>query len=696
MTMNRPMTMENNDNTQLDLAAITRRIELQHKQLEVEARFRKNILLFKELVPAIYEEYIDYQPKQLRLCLDEQGEVQLINFQSNNEPVYSGSPKAFAREQVKRYMASPVATSVNFRKHEIRNNKHLFLQLHNELLTEYEKIEGTVEPGLDVPIGTMLVTGCGLGYHLEELSERLDIYNLCIFDPHKDSFYACLHSIDWEPILLRQTRDGRAVRLYLGMEPAEAMTAMRLLAKHIGYHNMAVTVIYRHFNSPKEQEFIETYNAEFQLSAAGTGYFDDEQVSFAHTVANLNNNCPMLIPRQPRGQLPPAFIVGNGPSLDNFIDYIRENQDGAIVFSCGTAISSLKKVGLKADFHVEMERNIFVKDWLEQGTSAEDRSGITLLALNTLSPEVAALFDDVRLAKKPNDIGESIIDDAFQQFVPTLANCNPTVTNAALAYALYMGFEEIYLLGVDLGMREDGAHHSKLSQYAALEEKTQSGGHSAFDNKKIQYPVKGNFCDTVMTHSFLDHTRTNMVFSISTFKAKNPEITVVNPNDGAYILGATPTHKEKLKSHEPLLDKRQCLDWLKADNFQAPRQEAMSESDVRNRYLMEFFELRPKIMLSSKITNIETLTRRMNEIYRLVQASKIPVTKQFLEGSIQVLFTSIMMACLFERNKYVFKQKLDIGRKIYKRFLSEAYDFMTNRALELDDTHDEKIATLDK
>ena len=119
-----------------------------------------------------------------------------------------------------------------------------------------------------------------MGYHIEHILNKLDVYNLCIFDPHKDSFYAALHTIDWIPILQKLTQTGRMIKLFIGVEPKDAMADMKLLSDKIGLFNLVYTFIYRHFSSKKEEEFIELYRKEFHLAASGTGFFDDESLYF--------------------------------------------------------------------------------------------------------------------------------------------------------------------------------------------------------------------------------------------------------------------------------------------------------------------------------------------------------------------------------------------------------------------------------
>ena len=316
----------------------------------------------------------------------------------------------------------------------------------------------------------MMVTGCGLGYHIQHIVENLDVYNLCIFDPHKDSFYAALHTIDWLPILQKLCTKGKMLKLFIGVDPQDAMADMKLLSDKIGLFNLVYTFVYRHFDSVKERAFVDFYRREFHLAATGTGFFDDEQISLAHTVHNLNKGFPMFKHAPIKSGLPPVLVIGNGPSLDKHIDYIKQHQNDVIIFTCGTALSSLMKTGIKPDFHIEMERSSATPAYISTGTTEEYREGIPLLALNTAPPNMVSLFEEVCLALKPNDLGKLVFDDYYPNSgLHPLAICNPTVTNAGLSFAISMGFQSIILIGVDLGMKQEGEHHSQLSVYFDVE-----------------------------------------------------------------------------------------------------------------------------------------------------------------------------------------------------------------------------------
>lgn len=671
--------------------AALRKAQMQQLQLELEVRFKRNMDAFRQVAKPIYDQFIDYTPEELRLSFDADGYLNLVNYNLNNKPVYAEDPAAFCEKQFAEYCAQPTLSSIRFGKSKILNAEHHHPQLVNQLLDEFAPLRESIKYGTDVPIGFMLITGTGVGYHIEHILNKLDVYNLCIFDPHKDSFYAALHTIDWIPILQKLTQKGRMIKLFIGVEPKDAMADMKLLSDKIGLFNLVYTFIYRHFSSKKEEEFIELYRKEFHLAASGTGFFDDEQISLAHTVNNINNGYKFFRHTKATENLPAAFVIGNGPSLDMHIEYIRQHRENAIIFSCGTAISSLFKVGIKPDFHVEMERNSVTASWIENGTPAEFREDIALLCLNTIAPQVVPLFGDACLAVKPNDVGQHVVEAEFPGLgLHPLPLCNPTVTNAGLSFALAMGFKEIYLLGVDLGVREDGAHHSSLSLYYDLEKKTQKKGFSGFERKAGDYEIAGNFGDKVTTNPVLHGTKTNMEILIRHMQRSGKEFNVYNPNRGALIDGTLTVAQADLPIPNSGMPKAAAIENIKNLHFYQVPDHSIDEAYFREKFLTPFFELRPKLTMGKKIETYADLREEMTRIFSLIKETKktSPVTCMLLRGSINSLFTLMTFALLFVRDKYVFQDYAQRGRKGYLEMINTAYAMMETKPLQNDTSVD--------
>ncbi len=670
-----------------NLDKMIRKIEMQKSQLEMEVRFNKNMALFKSVAPSIYEQYVNYQPEELRLSYDKDGYINLVNYKLDNKPVYASDPKEFTRKQIENYEKRPSLTNISFTKTKEAEDDHFHVHLINNLLDDYKTLSVAKEYHLNTPIGLLLVTGCGLGYHIEELVRKYDVHNLCIFDPHKDSFYASLHTVDWQPIIKNFYRKGRMFKLYIGMSTFAAMADLKLLTDKIGLHNLVYTFVFRHFSSKKEEEFIEKYKKEFHLQASGVGFFEDEQISMAHTVSHLNNRVKILTPRPSERAGVPVFILGNGPSLDKAVDLIKANREKAILFSCGSTLGALCKAGIKPDFHIEMERRRTVREWIESGSTAEFRQGVKILALSTVSPEVTNLFEEAGVAKKPNDLGELIIDkEVTNARVPALPLCNPTVTNTGLAFAIAMGFTEIYLFGVDLGMAETEQHHSSYSVYSDLEKKVEAKDISHLADKKRLYDIKGNHSEFVKTNAHLDQSRINMELLLANF----PFINCYNPNNGVYIEGTKTIELKDISLPSPIANKPALINALLDTHFTVPETHPITEAYFIERHLANFKTIKGELSLPKKVKDITQLHSLLNNIYLKVKNLKNthPATTMLLRGSISSYFTLLINNCLFCKNKDEFQQAYQLGRNAYMEFIDKAYKYLKDEPLRLDNTQD--------
>ncbi len=695
------MTTQANEHTsspQIDTVnQVLRKAEMQRIQIQLEIMFNHNLEVFKTVSPEIYETYKDYEPKELRLSYSEEGYLELVNFQLKQKPVYPSDPYQFTEKQYNDFCEKPSVSMITFAKSPSPNPAHFHIPLINELIDEYEPYTQNVKADVDGPIGFLLVTGCGLGYHLEKLVKNHKIINLFIFDPHQDSFYASLHTIDWEPIVKEFCQRGKMLKMFIGAEARDAMADMKYLCDRIGLHNMIYTHIFRHFNSRKEEEFIELYRKEFHLNATGTGYFDDEQISLAHTATNLKNKIKVFSHDFRDKNLPPAFIVGNGPSLDQHIEFIKKHHKNAVIFTCGTALGSMAKIGVTPDFHIEMERVLHTIEWVQRGTSDEFRKNVTLLTLNTAPPKMTEMFGDVVMARKPNDLGEHMIVDVFGGIIQGLTLCNPTVTNAGFSYATAMGFKEIYLLGVDLGKQLDGKHHSDISIYSDLAKKAGDKGLTPFEKKDTDYLIQGNFGGEVYTNTILHSSKINLEILMRQVRATVGDITVYNPNNGALIDGTTSVRPEDLKIPRERDDKDTVIEAIKRRNFIVSAIDFDIGQPFYNRYLKPFFDFRKDLALPKKVHDIDELHARINEIFVKVKQLKAdhPTTLMLLRGSLNGYFTLIMRACAYQKDKKDFDMLYKKGRKAYMTFVEKAYKFMQETPFKLDDSVDKVVHKLD-
>ncbi len=659
--------------TMTDLDALIKQAEQQKLQMEMELQFQRNMALFKEFAKPIYDQFFDYTPTELKVGIDANGDLNLINTQ-DGKPVYQGNPEAFCKKQVESYSKNPKWFKV---RHATPSDDYFFQTLFlQELLGKYQDQINAQSGDFSKPIGVLIMNGCGLGYQITELIKKAEIYNLVIFEAHRDSFHACLHTLDWEPIIHYFQRPGRRIRMFLGASNDVTINRLRTFSLEAGLYNLTNTYIYQHLQSDKALAFTNQLREQFHLALTGTGFLEDEQICIAHTIENMNRNIPVMKKVGQLPSLPPAFVVGNGPSLDGLLETLKEQQHHAVIISCGSTLGTLYKAGIVPDIHVEMERTDGTTQMLLEITDEQYRKKIPILGLNTVAPESLAFFKRAAVATKSNDPGEHIMQSIFGKKMPSLVLSNPTCTNTGLSFAIELGFKEIYLAGVDLGMKSETQRHASLSQYNDKTSKTLN----AVQHQEAGLEVKGNFVDVVKTTQILDTSRANMEVAAK----NNPKITISNLSDGAYIDGTRPLAKEDLQiSANKATD---IVEQLFDHYFELPNlTEWIDTKKATEAYVQHTLDYLKNLSMIKNPNNMKEVQEELDRVLLEVNGMKepYPVSYWLLMGTVQNYFTLINRVCLSSKDIRTLQENYRYCLTMFDQLLHECRKLLKENLLRL-------------
>ncbi|MGH1371920.1 MAG: motility associated factor glycosyltransferase family protein [Cellvibrionaceae bacterium] len=660
-------------NAMTDLDALIKQAEQQKLQMEMELQFQRNMALFKEFAKPIYDQFFNYTPTELKVGIDSGGHLNLINT-NDGRAVYREDPKAFCKKQVAGYAQNPRWFKV---RHATPSDDYFFQTLFlQELLDKYQDQINAQSSDFTKPIGVLIMNGCGLGYQITELIEKAEIYNLVIFEAHRDSFHACLHTLDWEPIIRYFQRPGRRIRMFLGASNEITINRLRTFSLEAGLYNLTNTYIYQHLQSDKALAFTNQLREQFHLALTGTGFLEDEQICIAHTIENMNRNVPVMKEADPLPSLPPAFVVGNGPSLDELLETLKAQQSNAVIISCGSTLGTLYKAGIVPDIHVEMERTDGTTQMLLEITDEDYRKKIPILGLNTVAPESLAFFKRAAVATKSNDPGEHIMKSIFGKSMPSLVLSNPTCTNTGLSFAIELGFKEIYLAGVDLGMKSDSQRHASLSQYNDKSSKTLN----AVQHQEAGLEVKGNFVDTVKTTQILDTSRANMEVAAK----NNRDIKIFNLSDGAYIDGTHPLRKEELE----LASVKPCeiVDQLFDHYFELPNlSEWIDTKKATAAYVQHTLDYIKNLSMIKNPKNLKEVQEELDRVLLEVNGMKetYPVSYWLLMGTVQNYFTLINRICLSSEDTRTMQENYRYCLTMFSQLLHECRKLLKENLLRL-------------
>lgn len=615
----------------------------QQLQRQLEAQFIKNIRFFQAKIPNIANRFRDYNVEKVKLQLSSEGYLNLVNTTLNDKPVYAYDPQQFCQDYVDQFAKTPRSYTVHFKAKNILDEENVTsISVANRCHETLDGLPNRLEnQPIEATTDTLILNGIGMGYLIPQLLELTDIHNLIVLEPHADVFHASLHILDWEQVFQHFEQDDHSIKLIVEESPRQSMGSLRKHFHHIGPHHFINALHIEHLSSKEMNDTLERFMKSAALELIPSGYFDDEQVSLAHSLHNWRSRIPPLrefSPIERRSVDKPLFLIGNGPSLDLAKDFLRQNQDKAIIVSCGTTLGSLRKMGIKPDIHIEMERTRPVVEWISTSTDEAYRKDILLLALNTVHPDVFKMFDLNGMGMKTNDLGTHFVSQYISEGCNAinLAHCNPTVGNAGMAFSVALGFKNIYLFGLDLGFSAGTQHHSTLSTHYNMDEKHQKGLHLYNVEDKGNKTVPANFGGTVTTTFVYMSAKNSIEFLIRFI----PDLNCFNTSNGVLIEGAQPIQLNEIQLDTQIENKLGLIHELYEQHFYM---DGLNSAD-NDQTITNTFKPAAKVLddlaaiLSIPATDWHKAQLSIDRLHRLTLALGLNDTTQYcytlLKGSI--------------------------------------------------------------
>lgn len=517
-----------------------------------EALFERNLKAFQDFHPQLYHYLKNFREPVMQVVGDvETGD---LNLDLGHTQFYATDAVSFAKEQLETFWKRPHRFYIEPPPSPPPSRHHPFVL--SERLHEYFRAEGItdVSPDATPDAGYLLIYGVGLGFHLPELLEKMDVRYFLIIEEFPEFLYHTLWYQDWALILDRVKEKGQTIKFFFEKDWHSIKAQIHWYMRGQGFGLLDGSFTYRHYHSLLLDTVFDQFVKDLPLLPLSDGFIEDEYVMLRNCGSNFARYDFHLLDVRPRFEKEtPAFIVGSGPSLDGSVETLRKYRDQIIVFSCGTGLSALLKHGIRPDFHCELEN---VHRSYEQLNRLREVYGplddIILLASATVYPDMAALFRRRVLFFRDSVSSSALWCDDKEG----LYGMAPTCTNVGLRSSLLMGFRQIYLFGVDLGTRDAKRHHSGASIYHTDQDWDLQIEQDPV--RRMDIPMPGNFGGQARTNTILHWARMLMIQSISPF----PEARIYNCSDGVRISGTLPKLPRTLDLQGTPAQKQATLDRL--------------------------------------------------------------------------------------------------------------------------------------
>lgn len=416
----------------------------------------------------------------------------------------------------------------------------------------------------------LILLGIGLGPHLDDMIESTNPQHIIMAETSFEFLYHSLRVYDWKALAEKCREEDRRATIMVETDPNQLALNIRASMRAVNPVSLDGTYLHQHYGNSLFVNAQGEISRQLGLSQTGLGFFEDELFMLDHSYQNMKSGKNRTInPRATPAPLP-AFIVGAGPSLDNDIAFIKENQDKAFIIACGSAITALLDAGIRPDVEVFLERGVIALGIFEEVNKQYGLDDIRLIASSTVPPGITKHFKEVVFFFRPGVCTFPLFCFKASQ---ELRHCDPESANTGFGFAISQGFREFYFLGTDLGSRDPKNNHSKKSWSTTMDLDERPG-------QNIRVP--GNFGGSLMTTHIWGWGRDCIENAI---KANRQGRNYYNLADGALIKGTVSRRSSEVTIPAPAMSKSDFIDQMfdelpfyTMDDFQ----KAWDKADLRN------------------------------------------------------------------------------------------------------------------
>ncbi|WP_300316674.1 6-hydroxymethylpterin diphosphokinase MptE-like protein [Idiomarina sp.] len=662
---------------------------------KLKRTFESNLAAFEGLFPDIANAMKYYRPQHWLLTVNRNGDCNLYNPERRTF-WYSNSINEDIKAALEKFQESPVETvpSTNLRGGKL---SHYTFYQYSQKIAEVMNQFGKTRDTAPEEIPSLILISLGLGKAHEEILNQYNVDYLYVIEPNLDFFFWSMHCMDWSKILSTFADTNKNLNFSLGDDGSHFIDDMKASMRQFNGFFLLNSFLF----VERQQKALAPYIVEFREDLMNlitlSEHFHYAHYALSHTYENFSSKQTLMCSNQlDEGSLSkniPVFVVGNGPSIDETIGHLREIQEQVVIVSCGTVLRSLWKNGITPDFHAEVEQNKCTYSIISQIPDSSYLKQINYLAPPDTHPDTAKLF------KRHYAMLTSL--DGSMLFLNYLAGKIgaelqlpvfpfPTVSNFALSSLLKIGFENIVLIGVDLGFKDVRYHHSKDSLYYKEGKEQTVPSYEETMGGKIM--VRGNFETFVYTKPEFKISAKNLGKSIQASKAL-----VRNCSDGAKIEGAVPIKVRDIV-FPSVKNKKELLSSALNEVFsQKVTDQLFYELDVlySKEEMGECFD--------SLIRSFDGIDGSFNSIRSVIQTQKSLLLRAYRAGNILFygLFVSTINFAHATLLKVALSQKDDDAQiKIVKEvrvmlveMLEECFKEYQKAPLKLEETVDTELVT---
>lgn len=332
---------------------------------------------------------------------------------------------------------------------------------------------------------TLIILGVGLGYSLignENLLKRFKtVFIIECLDLEKIFFEKHISNIRKKNIIFYFAKD----LIFLEKEFSERLEISKASKISFLYHNGSFR-IFNEYYKKVEQTVCDLINKKSANTATAARFSTLFLKNGIKHISRINDYASF---RGLKGHYKGCYciLVSSAPSLFSSIDIIREYQNSCVIIAVDSAVSVLLSSGIKPDYVLIVDPQPWVNEHLLGYFDLCERFVCCLTSCPVID----------RIPYKMNYLGlnshplSQMMGVSYENTFEFLDSGTGNVAGDALDFALFLGFDKVYLSGIDFSF-PDYVIYAKGTAYQERYSKLFNSRFCSCESQNIDYIFKSS------------------------------------------------------------------------------------------------------------------------------------------------------------------------------------------------------------
>lgn len=307
----------------------------------------------------------------------------------------------------------------------------------------------------------------------------------------------------------------------------------------------------------------------------------------------------------------PMLIIGAGPSLHANIEWLKKSADKFILVVAFAALKTLYKSNIMPDIVVQIDEKVTETVNLVKSFDNFDFLKNAIFIFSASVPEI--LFETFTKEKI------YLIEDRTKYKLANTRLVSASVGETAYAISLIFNASQIYLLGLDFALSDDGSTHAKdHHNVTSIDTSNADKVQESLSISKTTLHVKGNFRDKVTTTPLLSSSIP--IVNRYSQELKSSSQNIYNLSDGAFFELTEPLRiddisiNSKLDKQNLFLTIKETFDKYSLSELSTQEQEELEKKLTQLEYFHTLIEAFDKNTSSNKDVLVQNYTNLMQTI----------------------------------------------------------------------------------